>query len=138
MGSVSQQLTKGNLMTHVRVFKRKKYDQQKKCKCFICGEPGHFARDYKHKTGNIVRATVMDQLDLPSDYDVLSVDLNEPDSDAICSFSEGEIGPVNYAKFALEDLPWETSETIFVMGPDNCGWRTQVFVGDFMRNCLHN
>ncbi|XP_074576876.1 uncharacterized protein LOC141833356 [Curcuma longa] len=91
--------------SHIRVFKRKKGDQQKKCKCFICGEPGHFARDCKRKTGNIARAAVMDQLDLPSDYDVLSIDLNENDSDAICSFSEGETGP-NYVNVALDDTPW--------------------------------
>ncbi|XP_074570356.1 uncharacterized protein LOC141826935 [Curcuma longa] len=86
---------------------------------------GHFARDCKRKTGNIVRAAVVDQLDLPSDYDILSVDLNEPDSDAICSYSEGEMGPVNYAKLVLEDTPWKASETIFMMGPEDCGWRSQ-------------
>lgn len=125
--------------THVRIFKRKKYGQQKKCKYFICGEPGHFARDCKRKTGNIVRAAVIDQLDLPSDYDILSIDLNEPDLDAICSFSEGETSsPIYYAKLALEDMPWEVLETIFMMGPDNYGWRAQVFVGDAMKNCPHD
>ncbi|XP_042460670.1 uncharacterized protein LOC122044208 [Zingiber officinale] len=90
--------------SHVRVFKKKKAEQQKKCKCFICGEPGHFARDCKKQTGNIARAAILNQLDLPSDYDILSVDLNEADSDAICSFSEGEAGP-NYVNLVLEETP---------------------------------
>lgn len=79
----------------------------------------------------------MDQLDLPSNYDILSVYLNEADSDAICNFSEGEMGLVNYVKFALEEAPW-TMETIMMMGAEECGWRSKVFVGDVMKNCQHN
>ncbi|XP_042386968.1 uncharacterized protein LOC121978734 [Zingiber officinale] len=33
---------------------------------------------------------MLKELDLPEDYDIVSVDLNESDSDAICSVSEGE------------------------------------------------
>ncbi|KAG6474551.1 hypothetical protein ZIOFF_068489 [Zingiber officinale] len=121
--------------SHVRDFKKKKVDQQKKCKCFICGEPGHFARDCKKQTGNIARASILDQLDLPSDYDVISVDLNEADSDAICSFSEGEAGP-SYINLVLDDTPW-IQDTIYMLGAENCGWRSQVFVGEKMKNCQH-
>lgn len=38
----------------------------------------------------MTRAAVINNLDLPDDYDVLSVDLDEEPSDAICSISEGE------------------------------------------------
>ncbi|KAG6472625.1 hypothetical protein ZIOFF_070099 [Zingiber officinale] len=77
----------------------------------------------------------LDQQDLPSDYDVISVDLNEADSDAICSFSEGETGP-SYINLVLDDTPW-IQDTIYMLGTENCGWRSQVFVGEKMKNCQH-
>ncbi|KAG6489854.1 hypothetical protein ZIOFF_051135 [Zingiber officinale] len=87
------------------------------------------------QTGNIARASILDQLDLPSDYDIISVDLNEADSDAICSFSEGEAGP-SYINLVLDDTPW-IQDTIYMLGAENCGWRSQVFVGEKMKNCQH-
>ncbi|KAJ4757828.1 polyprotein [Rhynchospora pubera] len=76
--------------THIRVFKRKHADKVRKCKCFICGEEGHFARNCTRQKGNIARAAIVENLDLDDDWDVLSVDQNEPDSDAICSFLKGK------------------------------------------------
>ncbi|KAG6474331.1 hypothetical protein ZIOFF_068257 [Zingiber officinale] len=87
------------------------------------------------QTGNIARAAILDQLDLPSEYDVLSVDINEADSDAICSFSEGETG-TGYINLMLDDTPW-MQDTVYMLGAENCGWRSQVFVGDKMKNCQH-
>ena len=78
--------------SHVHVFKRKHADKVRKCKCFICGEEGHFAKECKKNRGNITRAAVLENLDIPEDWDVVSVDQDEPDSDAICSMSEGETG----------------------------------------------
>ncbi|ERN20006.1 hypothetical protein AMTR_s00071p00160240 [Amborella trichopoda] len=118
--------------SHVRVIRKKNQDKAGKCKCYICGDESHFARDCKRKTGNIARAAILDNLDLPDDYDVLSVDLNESDSDDICSISEGETGA--YAA-TIDSRPWR--ETALMLGPDTGGWRGQVNVGEKKKNCQH-
>ncbi|GMN37442.1 hypothetical protein TIFTF001_042641 [Ficus carica] len=46
--------------------------------------------DERNNKGNIARAAILENLELPDDWDVLSVDQDDPDSDEICSISDGE------------------------------------------------
>ncbi|AQM50987.1 ORF3 [Wisteria badnavirus 1] len=93
--------------THVRAFKKKDQQKQRKCACFICGEPDHFARECPRSgKGNINRVHYYDNLNIPQDWDIMSVDPDEPMSDAICSMSEGEAGFSATAFQFDDDLPY--------------------------------
>lgn len=76
--------------SHVKPFKRKYKDDRgrvKKCKGFICGKEGHFAKDCKSKQGNIARSTVYQELDLDDNWDIVSADF---DDSSVYNISEGE------------------------------------------------
>lgn len=47
-----------------------------------------------NNTGNLARASILNELDIPEGYDVLSVEADESDRDDIFSISEGEAGAV--------------------------------------------
>ncbi|KAJ4775064.1 polyprotein [Rhynchospora pubera] len=122
--------------THIRVFKRKHADKVRKCKCFICGEEGHFARNCTRQKGNIARAAIVENLDLDDDWDVLSVDQNEPDSDAICSFSEGEGGTTSSHSLmaGINEVPYETA---MMITSEEISWRVVTSVPQEIQNCAH-
>lgn len=123
--------------SHIRVFKKKHADKQRKCKCFICGAEGHSARDCSKRTGNIARAAIMENLDIPDDYDVLSVDLNEADSDAICSLSEGEVGNASYNVLAGDPSINEMA-FVFIEEPIDLGWRKRIEIPKEKKECDHD
>ncbi|KAJ1697303.1 hypothetical protein LUZ63_005815 [Rhynchospora breviuscula] len=91
--------------------------------------PGQYCR----QKGNIARAAIVENLDLDDDWDVLSVDQNEPDSDAICSFSEGK-GGTSYSMMAgIGEMPYETA----MMMTNEVSWRVAVSLPQEVENCAH-
>ncbi|KAJ4809322.1 polyprotein [Rhynchospora pubera] len=120
--------------THIRVFKRKHADKVRKCKYSICGEERHFARNCTRQKGNIARAAIVENLDLDDDWDVLSVDQNEPDSDAICSFSEGEGNTGHSLMAGINEVPYETA---MMITNEEISWRVVISVPQEIQNCAH-
>ncbi|GKE53811.1 Orf y, partial [Tanacetum coccineum] len=98
--------------SHVKPFKRKYKDDRgrvKKCKYFICGKEGHFAKDCRSKQGNIARSVVYQELDLDDNWDIVSADFNDS---SVYSISEGEGDTHQSISVMVQDTPVE--ETVFM------------------------
>ncbi|CAD5196038.1 unnamed protein product, partial [Musa acuminata subsp. malaccensis] len=126
--------------SHARIEKRKHLIRNKKCKCYLCGEEGHFAREEcPNDRKNIKRVAIFEQLDIPDEYEILSVQEGENQSDAIYSISEGEdiedlqhgIHSFTHKIFALI----EDSRTWWI-GPKT-GYRARIQVSQEQAECRH-
>lgn len=80
-----------------------------------------------NKNGNITRAHVFANLDLPEDEDIISIDMSELESDAVMSIIEEE-GFFAKATFAME----------YAMPITSSSWQVQVTLPEQQEQCSHS
>nr|GFB31218.1 hypothetical protein [Tanacetum cinerariifolium] len=94
----------------------RKKGRVKKCKCFICGKEGYFAKDCRSKQGNIARSAVYQELDLDDNWDIVSVNF---DDSSVYSISEGEGDVHQNISIMVQDTPIEEAAFMAIEESDD-------------------
>ncbi|KAJ8458737.1 hypothetical protein OPV22_031663 [Ensete ventricosum] len=115
--------------THVRIDKRK-HLKNRKCKCYACGEEGHYASECHNKKQYTDRVNIIENIALKDDEEIVSVGENEDEVSDIWSLSEGEC---NIEETAA--MVFSIEEDTLIGKPGT--WRTQVRVTKKEYDCTH-
>jgi len=113
---------------HVRKFKQHKPPPN--CKCYLCGELGHFAKNCRNPRVNKERLHVYEEISLPEGIDLISLQGDEDPNDSdICSYDE-DIDDRLRTDFL--DLK-EEKDSLFMIVP----WRAESKISEEQQKCHH-